>query len=127
MSILGNSISQHLVSQRSNLCLLSDIRHLTSTEGDYTSLTQVVIIPASSGPSTTCFNISITDDEIVENDEEFLVSFEIPPGTNANTGMINTTHVVIVDDDGKILWLADESNYSEYSNLIKFPVSPQLL
>ena len=62
---------------------------------------QVVVIPASLVPSRTCFDIEIVDDEIVENDEDFLVSFEIPPGTNANEGGINVTRVVIVDNDSK--------------------------
>ena len=49
----------------------------------------------------TCIDIEIVDDEIVENDEDFLVTFEIPPGTNANEGGINVTRVVIVDNDSK--------------------------
>ena len=48
-----------------------------------------------------CVDIPITDDTILEENEDFCVSFEIPPGTNANSGMITTTRVLIVDDDSK--------------------------
>ena len=71
------------------------------TDGDYYHSMLVVVIPASEVPSRTCFDIEIVDDEIVENDEDFLVSFEILPGTNANEGVITVTRVVIVDNDSK--------------------------
>ena len=62
-----------------------------------------MVIPASSVPSVTCADISITNDTIAEDDEEFLVIFDITFGSNANSGPINTTRVVIVDDDGKLV------------------------
>ena len=70
-------------------------------DGDYSRTSQEVLIPASSGSSRTCTNIAITDDTIVENDEDFRVSFQIPSGNNANTGVIASTRVVIIDDDSK--------------------------
>ena len=73
----------------------------SSTDGDYDGTSQVVVIPASPGPSETCFDIGIVDDSIVENNEDFRVSFEIPPGSNAEVGPISSTRVIIVDDDRK--------------------------
>ena len=70
-------------------------------DGDYDGVPQVVQIPVSSGASRVCVDIPITDDTILEENEDFCVSFEIPPGTNANSGMITTTRVLIVDDDSK--------------------------
>ena len=61
----------------------------------------MIQIPVSSGSSRTCANIAITNDNIVENDEDFRVSFEIPSGTNANAGVLTSTRVVIIDDDSK--------------------------
>ena len=48
----------------------------------------------------TCTDIAITDDTIVEWNEDFHVAFEIPPGTIAKSGVFNVTRIVIVDDDG---------------------------
>ena len=61
----------------------------------------MILIPVSTGPSRTCADIAITNDNTVENDEDFLVSFEIPPDTNANEGVITSTRVLIIDDDSK--------------------------
>ena len=74
---------------------------ISSTDGDYDGTSQVVVIPASPGPSETCFDIGIVDDSIVENNEDFQVSFAIPPGTNAEVGPISSIRVIIVDDDRK--------------------------
>ena len=73
----------------------------SSTDGDYDGTSQVVVIPASPGPSETCFDIGIVDDSIVENNEDFRVSFEIPPGSNAEVGPMSSTRIIIVDDDRK--------------------------
>ena len=73
----------------------------SSTDDDYDGTSQVVVIPVSPGPSETCFDIGIVDDSIVENNEDFQVSFAIPPGTNAEVGPISSTRVIIVDDDRK--------------------------
>ena len=56
-------------------------------------------MPASSGPGETCFDIDIIDDSIFENDEEFLVNFQIPPGSDAQIGTVASTCVRIIDDD----------------------------
>ena len=59
----------------------------------------VVTVPASSGPDETCFDIDIIDDSIFEYDEEFLVNFQIAPGSNAQIGTVDSTCVRIIDDD----------------------------
>ena len=61
----------------------------------------MVQIPGSSGPTRACANIVITGDTIVEDNEDFRVSFEIPSGTTAIPGVITTTRVLIIDDDSK--------------------------
>ena len=56
-------------------------------------------IPASVGPSETCFEIEIIDDSVKESDEEFLVSFQIPAGSDAQAGSVSSTCVLIRDND----------------------------
>ncbi|CAI8033565.1 FRAS1-related extracellular matrix protein 2, partial [Geodia barretti] len=73
--------------------------NVATSDGDYSGAPQVILIPVSTGPSRTCADIAITNDNTVENDEDFLVSFEIPPDTNANEGVITSTRVLIIDDD----------------------------
>ena len=68
---------------------------------DYSTVVQQVTIPASTGPSEVCFSINITDDSINEGNEDFLVSFQLPPDSGAVPGPINSTTVTIVDDDGE--------------------------
>ena len=68
---------------------------------DYSTVVQQVTIPASTGPSEVCFSINITNDSISEGNEDFLVSFQLPPDSSAVPGPINSTTVTIVDDDGE--------------------------
>ncbi|CAI8033561.1 FRAS1-related extracellular matrix protein 2, partial [Geodia barretti] len=74
-------------------------RHISTSDGDYDTSAKVVIISASPEASVTCTDIAITDDTIVEWNEDFHVAFEIPPGTIAKSGVFNVTRIVIVDDD----------------------------
>ena len=60
-------------------------------------------IPASNSPSEFCFGVDITDDRIVEPNEEFVVSLEVPSGTDGEAGSIASTTITIVDDDGRPL------------------------
>lgn len=82
---------------------LINLKLIIFADGDYYRSSQVVLIPASPEASITCADIAITDDTIVETNEEFRVAFEIPPGTTANSGVFNVTLIVIVDNDGKHL------------------------
>ena len=63
----------------------------------------MVTIPASSEPSEFCFDIDIIDDDVVEQNEEFLISFQIPVGTDAVAGPTSTTTVTIEDNDGRTI------------------------
>ena len=94
--------SRH-VTTSGNLC---DFIHISSSykivnfaDGDY-RFAQTVLIPASPGSSRICVDIPIVDDIIVENPEDFIVTFEGPPET---TGVNTTTRVVIVDNDRKLI------------------------
>ena len=60
----------------------------------------MVTIPPSPGPSEICFEIDIINDNVVENEEEFLVSFQIP-GSDAEIGTVGFTRIRIIDDDGE--------------------------
>ena len=80
------------------ICIL--LYFLTAGE-DYSFSSQVVTIPASSEPSEICFDIDIIDDDVVEQNEEFLVSFQLPVGTDAVAGPTSTTTVTIEDNDGR--------------------------
>lgn len=83
--------------------ILSIFLHLDKivnfADGDY-RFAQTVIIPASPGSSRICVDVPIVDDIIVENPEDFIVTFEGPPET---TGINTTTRVVIVDNDRKLI------------------------
>ena len=56
-------------------------------------------IQPSTGPSETCFEVSIIDDGDVESNEEFGITFRIPPGANAQPGITSSTSVTIIDND----------------------------
>ena len=67
---------------------------------DYTSGPYTVIIPA--GQTTATFNIPITDDMILEIDEDFMLTIDGPSlPTGVTRGTPNVTTVTIVDDDRK--------------------------
>ena len=57
-------------------------------------------IPASNRASEFCFDVDIIDDDLVENNEAFVVTFQVPSGTDAEAGPTSRTSVVIIDDDG---------------------------
>ena len=68
--------------------------------GDYTPGTYIVMIPA--GHTSASFDISITDDNVVENDEVF--SLAIMPESLpylVSRGNPSVAMVTIVSDDGK--------------------------
>ena len=65
---------------------------------DYTSGSYTVIFFA--GMTTALLNISIIDDDILENDEIFyLTIYQDSLPTNVSTGSSDQTTVIIVDDD----------------------------
>ena len=69
---------------------------------DYTSGPYTVTFPA--GQTTATFSISINDDDIVEGDENFMLTIDpssLPP--NVTRGTPAETTVTIVNDDRK--WL----------------------
>ena len=66
---------------------------------DYAGEPQVVQIPASARRTQTCFEIEIVDDGDVESDEDFLVNFQLPVGSSAIPGSVNSTCVTITDSD----------------------------
>ena len=71
---------------------------------DYTSGPYTVTFPA--GSTTATFNVPINDDNILEGDEDFMLtinSFSLPNGVTRDTPGEAT--VTIVDNDGKILLL----------------------
>lgn len=87
--------------QSNDLFRLYPFSFTLSTDEDYNGTSVVRIIAASSGSSKTCFDIAITDDDIIENSEEFVVSFQISPASNAALGVVTSANVLIVDDDGE--------------------------
>jgi hypothetical protein len=94
----GGSVSVCLRTSTGNaepVTVVFSTRHVTTSDGDYRTISQV-IIPASPGSSRVCIDIPIVDDTIVENTEDFIVTFEGPPGTSGTTTF---TRVVIVDND----------------------------
>lgn len=69
---------------------------------DYGESPRNVSIPTSVGPRQTCFEVDINDDNVAEDDEEFLVNLQIQSGLDAQIGAISSTCVRIIDNDGKI-------------------------
>ena len=67
---------------------------------DYTSGPYTVTFPA--GQTTATFNIPITDDMILEGDENFMLTINqtLPDGVTRGTPSEAT--VTIVDNDGKL-------------------------
>ena len=56
-------------------------------------------IPASNRPSEFCFDVDILDDTIVEPNEEFVLSLQVPSGADAEAGSTPSTTVTIQDND----------------------------
>lgn len=75
---------------------------ITAAGIDYSERPRNVSIPTSVGPQQTCFEVDINDDNVAEEDEEFLVTLQIQSGSDAQIGAISSTCVRIIDDDGKI-------------------------
>ena len=67
---------------------------------DYTSGPYTVIFPA--GQTTATFDVPINGDDILEIDENFMLTIdEISLPTGVTSGTPSTTTVTIVDDDRK--------------------------
>ena len=66
---------------------------------DYSFSTRVVTVPPSNTASEFCFDVPIRDDSVVEPNEEFVLSFQVPPGADGSPGPIVSTTVTIMDDD----------------------------
>ena len=57
-------------------------------------------ITISAGEMTESFTITIVDDGVVECTESFVVRMVSVTGSGATMGSVNSTEVVIMDDDG---------------------------
>jgi len=67
---------------------------------DYNSGPYPVIFPA--GVTSVTFDIPITDDNILEGSEKFMLTIDQSSlATNVNSGIPNETTVTIVNDDCK--------------------------
>ena len=67
---------------------------------DYNSGPYTVTFPA--GVTSVVIDISITDDDTSENEEDFTLIIDTSSlPTRVNTGRLVQSRVVIVDDDGK--------------------------
>lgn len=82
-----------------NLCEYLPI--LLTAGTDYSFNARIVTIPASNAPSEFCFDVDITDDTIVEPNEEFVVNLQVPLGVDGEAGSVTSTTVTIVDNDGQ--------------------------
>ena len=68
---------------------------------DYASGPYDVIL--SAGTTTASFDVPIISDNILENDEEFILT--INPSSlpsNVNVGIFENSTITVVDDDGKL-------------------------
>ena len=69
---------------------------------NFSPVTKHVIFEPHSSGTTVCTEINITnDDKALERDAVFHVDFELPPGSDADKGLISQSAVIILDDEGK--------------------------
>ena len=66
---------------------------------DYTDKTYTVTFPA--GQTTATFNVSITDDNMLETDENFMLTINLSISDNVFIGNPDQTTVTIVDNECK--------------------------
>ena len=76
--------------------------------GDYGALTDFSLGPFSNSARQLSFNVSIVDDVIPENNEDFTASLTLSPADRARLGNRVTVDpdlatVTIMDDDGKYI------------------------
>lgn len=84
-----------------NIIIIYDI--VAELAGDYEILSSLTFNVSANVPGEQyCVNISITDDPIFEETEQFKLSFEnIIPNTSATFGSPDTICVIILDNDGR--------------------------
>ena len=74
---------------------------VTLLGNDFNSATQAVAITA--GTNSSVVNIPVTDDDIVERDEIFIMSLTVPSslGPGITTGAITSATVTIIDTNSE--------------------------
>ena len=77
----------------------SDIMYYFIDGQDYTGGTRVVNVPA--GVMMQSFTVAISDNDIVECDETFIVTIMSVTTCGVTIGSNNMTEVTITDDDSK--------------------------
>ena len=90
---------------------------VTAGPSDYGSRVYYVVFPADDIKSS--INISITDDEEVEDEEYFEMAIEIPPQYNHSysLGTYGVALGIIIDDDRKYTFLTTDLNLGYISIL----------
>ena len=94
--------------------MASSINFIQSTradENDYTEITSDnnPLVPFTSDPSThrQCFNVTITDDEAIEEVETFIFSLIVVENTIPVTVRPDSSEVEIIDNDGMVTCIID--------------------
>ena len=77
------------------------ILSLLPGDSDFDSRSRMQTFEAALTGSMLCVNITIIEDSIYEDDEQFLVTFGNLPNSQAGVGSITQTCITIRDDDGQ--------------------------
>ena len=115
---LYNYIESQTVNKLSAYYLFSGFHFLSGTSDAQTlgTTTTVTFLMGSSGTSNVCRNFIITDDTILEGNEDFTVQITgaMPAVATATTTIVNgfsTTVVTITDNDSKWCYNFYSHNY----------------
>ena len=88
--------------------------HFTTAGIDYTPLDQVIVF--NPGQDSIVFYVNITDDLIVEGDEQFEVFLKLSPDSpNVILGNPSVATGIIIDDDKLSMHFIMEFHFSTYS------------
>jgi len=100
-------IKQHTTPTHSHTHMQSHTTHLSIAPSDYDALTGFLLGPFSDSVRQLSFNVSIVNDAIPEDDEDFTGSLTLLPADQTRLGNRVTVDpdlvtVTILDDDGTI-------------------------
>ena len=79
-----------------------NVLHPYTESGDFSLNTESIICPPGpiSMPSSVCVNVTATDDDILEGDENFVITMTGTDPTEVTLGFPRATTVTINDSDG---------------------------
>ena len=75
---------------------------LVAGNSDFTPISEDIVYDRETANGTECFSVSVVNDEVLENDENFRVVLQT--STDAVIEFVNSVILVtVVDDDGELV------------------------